>query len=118
MPLYDGTRMDKWPDYKILPAQVAAAKKVGVTIKPSTNKLKKVDVFNKKGEKVASIGGRYYDGVWYGDYHTYKKTKKDRYNNDINPDERRRLYLARHRHEDKTENGIRTPSFYADKILW
>ena len=45
------------------------SKKLGYTIKPSTNKTKKIDVF-KKGEKIASVGA-------YGmnDYPTYIKTK-------------------------------------------
>ena len=42
--------------YKIKPLQEQKAKKLLVTIKPSTRKNKKIDVF-KKGEKEASIGG-------------------------------------------------------------
>ena len=45
--------------YKILPQQRAAAKKLGVTIKPSTVKGKKIDVY-KGAVKLASIGARGY----------------------------------------------------------
>ena len=37
------------------------AKKLGVIIKPSTLQGKKIDVFNKKGDKLASIGALGYD---------------------------------------------------------
>jgi hypothetical protein len=42
------------------------AKKLGVVVKPSSVKGKKLDVFNKKGEKVASIGA-----LGMGDYLIY-----------------------------------------------
>jgi len=42
--------------YKITSYTKQQAKKLGVTVKPSTVKGKKLDVYNKKGEKVASIG--------------------------------------------------------------
>ena len=61
------------------------AKKLGVTIKPSTNKGKKLDVF-KDGKKLASIGA-----LGMGDFPTYMKTKGKEY-----ADERRRLYKIRH----------------------
>ena len=45
-----------------------------MTIKPSKNKKKKLDVY-KGGEKVASIGGVREDGTYYGDYATFIKEK-------------------------------------------
>jgi hypothetical protein len=50
--------------YKITEYTKEQAKKLGVTVKPSTNKNKKIDVF-KGGEKIASVGG-----AGYADYPT------------------------------------------------
>jgi len=98
--------------YEIKELQREKAKKLGLEIKPSTNKSKKVDVF-KKGEKVASIGGMYKDGRPYKDYATYLKElpKKE-------ADKKRKNYLARHKKEPKVKDGKKTNSYYADKILW
>ena len=80
------------------------AKKLGVTIKPSTVKGKKIDVF-KNDKKVASIGAQ---GM--GDFPTYMQTKGKAY-----ADERRRLYKIRHA---KTMDKVGSPSYYASRILW
>ena len=141
------------PPYKILPPQRAEAKKLGVEIEPSGNKLKKLDVYIerdykdketkkkfKRRYKIAEIGGYYADGVPYGDYHSYVDLPQDRYGREVDPEQRRRMYLRRHRHEKKetyfkpsksdleehrertgknfTLIKVGTPSFYADKILW
>jgi hypothetical protein len=79
------------------------AKKLGVKIKPSTKKGKKIDVF-KGGHKVASIGS-----IGYKDYNTYLETDRKL------ADERRRLYKIRHQ-ADRMKKG--TAGFFADKILW
>ena len=94
-------------NYKIKKIQKDKAEKLGLEIKPSTNKKKKVDVF-KKGEKVASIGA-----TGYKDYGTYltELPKKE-------ADKKRKNYLARHSKEPKMKDGKRTNSYYADKILW
>jgi hypothetical protein len=42
--------------YHITPYTYKKAKTLGVSVKPSTNTSKKIDVF-KKGKKVASVGG-------------------------------------------------------------
>lgn len=99
-------------NYKIKPQQLINAKKIGVEIKQSTNKRKKLDVF-KDGKKIASIGGMYPDGKPYKDYATYLQElpKKD-------ADKKRKNYLARHSKEPKIKNGKRTPSYYSDVILW
>lgn len=80
------------------------AKQIGVQIKPSTVKGKKLDVF-KSGDKVASIGA-----IGYEDYQSYIKEEGLDFANN-----RRRLYRTRH---EKNRNKVGTPSFYADKILW
>jgi hypothetical protein len=86
--------------YTILPYTFAAAKKIGVTVKPSTVKGKKIDVF-KDGAKIASIGA-----LGYLDYPHYVKEKGKAY-----ADERRRLYHIRH-----TKNSIGEQM--ALKLLW
>jgi hypothetical protein len=80
------------------------AKKLGVTVKPSTNKNKKIDVF-KDDKKIASIGA-----IGYKDFHLFLKEDGKEV-----AEERRRLYKIRHQ---KDRNKVGTPSWYADKILW
>ena len=89
--------------YVIKPQQKTAAKKLGVTIKPSQVKGKKIAVF-KSGEKVADIGA-----LGYGDYWTYYQTDKSlaRY--------KRASYQVRHEGE---QNKIGSPGYYAWYILW
>ena len=93
--------------YRIKKIQLEKAQKIGVTIAPSSNKKKKLDVF-KDGVKVGSIGA-----TGYKDYGTYLEElpKKD-------ADKKRKNYLARHKKEPKTKDGKKTNSYYADKILW
>tara|TARA_R110000868_G_scaffold294051_2_gene554565 strand:- start:679 stop:1050 length:372 start_codon:yes stop_codon:yes gene_type:complete len=119
--------------YEIKKKQLANAKKLGVELRVSTDKLKKIDVYEKLTEKeiydgkvarrLASIGGFYQDGTPYGDYATYLKKPKDKYGEAVKPEERKRLYLARHKHEEKSKRAkdgttYKTPSYWADKILW
>ena len=70
--------------YNITNYSKKKAKELGVEIKPSSNKNKKIDVF-KDNKKIASIGA---SGM--NDYPTYMKTKGKAF-----ADERRRLYRAR-----------------------
>ena len=91
--------------YKITKYSLERAKELGVVIKPSTNKGKKIDVFNKKGEKLVSIGA-----IGYGDYPTFSAMKGKDF-----ADKRRKLYKMRHE-KDRHIRG--TAGFYADKILW
>jgi len=90
--------------YHITNYSKSQAKKLGVTIKPSHNKTKKIDVI-KNGKIIASIGAK-----GYGDFPTFMKTHGKTYAR-----ERRRLYKIRHRKDltRKNSNG-----YYADKILW
>ena len=90
--------------YKIKRYTYQQAKKLGVQVKPSKVKGKKIDVF-KNGKKVASVGAR-----GYNDYPTYIQKKGKKY-----VDERRRLYKIRHKN-DRTKRG--SAGYYADKLLW
>lgn len=78
------------------------AKKLGVTIKHSTNTKKKIDVF-KKGKKVCSVGN-----LNYNDFPTFIQKKGISF-----AKIRRRLYKIRHSKDSKKGCG-----FYADKLLW
>jgi hypothetical protein len=87
--------------YEITGYTKQQAKKLGVTLKPSEEKGKKIDVY-KNGEKIVSVGAK-----GYKDYPTYIKEEGKEF-----ADERRRLYKIRH----KKNKGI--AGFYADKLLW
>jgi len=100
--------------YKIKSLQERKAKELGVIIKSSESKNKKIDVLDKKGNKLASIGGVKKDGRFYGDYATFIEEKGLKFAN-----ERRRLYLKRHsKYPKKKPDGSFTNSMYSDKILW
>lgn len=90
--------------YRITSYTKAQAKKLGVTVKPSSVNGKKIDVF-KKGKKVASVGA-----LGMGDYPTYMRTHGEEY-----AKVRRRLYKKRHE-KDRHIRG--TKGYYADKLLW
>ena len=76
----------------------ARAAKLGVVVRPSVVKGKKLDVFGPSGRKLASIGDmRYQDYLQHGD------------------PERRRLYKLRHQ-KNRSIKG--TPGYFADQILW
>jgi hypothetical protein len=80
------------------------AKKIGVNVKKSTNKTKKIDVY-KNGTKIASVGA---NGM--NDFPTYIKKRGLKY-----AKTRRRLYKLRHNKDRhiKWSNG-----WLADKLLW
>jgi hypothetical protein len=90
--------------YDIKAYTKARAKLLGVQVKPSTNKGKKIDVY-KNNEKIASVGA-----IGYGDFPTYLQTKGKAY-----AESRKRLYKIRH---EKDRNKPNTAGFYADKLLW
>ena len=80
------------------------AKKLGVTVKRSTNKKKKLDVF-KNGKKIATVGA-----MGYKDYPTYLKTEgKEKAN------KRRKAYKMRH---EKDRHNKGSNGYYADQLLW
>ena len=87
--------------YEIKPYSFRQAAKLGVEIKPSKNKNKKIDVY-KNDTKIASIGDKN-----YSDYPTYIQDKGKTYAN-----ERRKLYKSRHI-KDKGIAGR-----LANAILW
>tara|TARA_Y100000114_G_C11763532_1_gene331458 strand:+ start:8995 stop:9273 length:279 start_codon:yes stop_codon:yes gene_type:complete len=90
--------------YRIKEYTKRQAKKLGVQVKPSKVKGKKIDVF-KNGKKVASVGA-----IGYNDYPTYMQKKGKKY-----ADERRRLYKIRHNKDRKVRGSA---GYYADKLLW
>ena len=73
------------------------ASKLGVTVKPSNRKNKKLDVF-KNDKRLASIGD-----VNYEDYTKHQDKQ------------RQKNYMSRHA---KTRTKVNTPSYFADRILW
>ncbi len=90
--------------YSITNYTKGKAKKLGVSVKHSTNKKKKIDVF-KNGKKVASVGA-----IGYGDYPTFIKSKGKEF-----ADKRRTAYKKRHQ-KDRLKKG--SNGFYADQLLW
>ena len=82
----------------------AKARKLGVVVKRSTSKFKKIDVF-KNGKKVASVGA-----IGYSDYPTFIKTKGKEF-----ADKRRSAYRKRHQN-NRTKIG--TNGWYASSLLW
>lgn len=94
--------------YKISTYTKERAKKLGVEVKPSSVKGKKIDVF-KKGVKVASVGA-----IGYKDYPTYLALEKSGKVAKGTAAMKRKAYKARH--VDRFKVG--TPSYYADQLLW
>lgn len=90
--------------YNITNYTYKRAKKLGVTVKNSTVKNKKIDVF-RKGKKIASVGA-----LGYEDYPTFMKTHGKEY-----AKRKRRAYKTRHE-KDRHRRG--TPGYYADQLLW
>ena len=90
--------------YKITNYTYKQAKKIGVIVKPSKNKTKKIDIY-KNGDKIASVGA---NGM--NDYPTYIAKMGQKY-----AKTRRRLYKMRHEKDRhiKWSNG-----WFADKLLW
>ena len=88
--------------YTITPYTYQHAAQLGVQVKPSTNKKKKIDVY-KNGKKIASVGA-----LGYGDYPTFLNTKGKTY-----ALKRRREYKRRHQKDRYKGNG-----YFADRLLW
>ena len=70
------------------------AKQYGLEIEPSTRTNKKIDVYNKKGDFIASVGD-----IRYKDFNIYLKE-----NGKAFAEERRRLYYIRHKGDSIKEN--------------
>jgi len=90
--------------YRITDYTKQKAKELNVTVKQSTNKNKKIDVY-KNNEKIASVGS-----IKNYDYPTYIINNGLEYAN-----ERRKLYKIRH---NKDRNIKNSNGFYADRLLW
>jgi len=88
--------------YKITDYSYKQAQKLGVQIKPSVKKSKKIDVY-KDNKKIASIGD-----IRFFDFQSYLETKGKKY-----AEQRRNLYKIRHKNDINKGAG-----FYANKILW
>ena len=100
--------------YKIKQLQKDKAKELGVTIAPSQNPEKKLDVFIGE-KKVASIGANksMIKGKPMMDYASYKIEKP------TIAERRRENYIKRHSKEPKRDSkGKFTKSFYSDELLW
>lgn len=91
--------------YDITDYSYKKAKKLNVDIKPSILKGKKIDVFNKDGKKIASIGS-----INNFDYPTYIREKGLAYAN-----QRRKLYRLRHKNDLNNKDGN---GYWASEILW
>lgn len=91
--------------YKISKYSYAKAKKLNLIIKPSKNPKKKIDVFNKNGKFLKSIGAK-----GYFDYPSYlKKFGK------VYADQRKKLYKQRHANNLNVKNSA---GYFANQILW
>ena len=90
--------------YKITKYTLARAKKIGVTVKPSTNRTKKIDIF-KQGKKIASVGA-----AGMNDYPTFMKNQGPTF-----AKTRRRLYKMRH---EKDRHVKWSRGWLADQLLW
>jgi hypothetical protein len=90
--------------YDITDYSFKQAAKLGVDIKPSTKKNKKIDVI-RENKVIASIGDKR-----YSDFPTYMKEKGLAF-----AKERRKLYKARHAKDLGKKD---TAGYFANKILW
>jgi hypothetical protein len=91
--------------YKITPYTQAQARRLNVKVKPSTRQNKKIDVYDRNGNYITSIGAK-----GYLDYPNYKRL----FGKTV-ADQRRRLYKIRHQ-ADRIVKG--SPGYFADQLLW
>ena len=101
--------------YKITGYTKKQAAKYGLTVKNSTRKNKKIDIFDKTGKRLASVGA-----LGYNDYPTFmamspRKTGLSKKQILDNANNHRRLYKIRHQ-KDRLIHG--TNGWYADNLLW
>jgi hypothetical protein len=95
--------------YKISTYTINQAKRLGVNVKPSRTKGKKIDVI-KDGRKIASVGA-----LGYADYPTYMAMERKGLIPKGTANKRRAAYKRRHT-KDRKVKGSR--GFYADQLLW
>ena len=95
--------------YKITNYTKAQAKKLGVSVKQSSVKGKKIDVI-KGGKKIASVGA-----IGYNDYPNFQKLEQRGEVPKGTAEKRRKAYKTRH---DKDRHKKGSNGYYADKLLW
>ena len=95
--------------YRITNYTREQARKMGVTVKPSTRAGKKLDVF-KGGRKVASIGA-----LGMGDYPTFMREERQGKHPKGFAAARRKAYKSRHANN---RSIVGSAGWYADKLLW
>lgn len=91
--------------YSISKKQYDLAKEIGVQIKPSQRKNKKIDIYDAEGVYYTSIGDNRFN-----DHFSYLETHGKAF-----ADNRRRLYLLRHK---KELLSIGSRGWFSAKILW
>jgi len=89
--------------YKILPYTFEKAKQLGVYIKPSTRKNKKLDIYDGNYQYITSVGD-----IRFLDFPTHHKKNGKEY-----AEKRRKLYHIRHK-----DYELGTRGFYAKELLW
>lgn len=89
--------------YEIYSRQKKIADALGVIIKSSTKRFKKIAVYTKEGKKICDIGD-----IRYFDYCQYKERYGKKY-----ADQRKDAYWSRHRNDINSGCG-----FYSARILW
>lgn len=95
--------------YEIKSYTKGKANQLGVVVKPSTRKGKKIDVY-KNGRKVASIGA-----LGMNDYPTYLAKEKS---GKVTPGTAKRRQAAYKKRHAKDRTKVGSPGFYADRLLW
>lgn len=95
--------------YKISTYTINQAKRIGVNVKPSRTKGKKIDVI-KDGRKIASVGA-----LGYADYPTYMAMERRGIVPKGTANKRRAAYKSRH---SKDRKVVGSAGYYADQLLW
>jgi hypothetical protein len=95
--------------YRITNYTKAQAKKLGVSVRASSVKGKKIDVIKDK-KKVASVGA-----IGYNDFPTFKRLEERGQVPKVTADKRRALYKNR---PDKDRKKVGSLGYWADKLLW
>lgn len=96
--------------YIIKPYSIKKANALGVIIKPSNRKNKKIDVYDKNNKYLVSVGA-----LGYSDYPTYLELEKLGVYRSGHAKKRRTLYKKRH---NRNRSIIGSAGYYADKLLW
>ena len=96
--------------YIIKPYTITKANALGVVVKPSSRKNKKIDVYDKNNNYLVSVGAK-----GYSDYPTYLELEKLGVYRSGHAKKRRILYRKRH---NRDRSIIGSAGYYADKLLW